>query len=186
MKIFPGLILSSVRNFEAEASYEMRDILKRKLGIENVLIEPLYGLSCLSIIKFSNKPEIVMEQLEEKLIDNPYMFNYVLKLVPIEIKMKSTIANIKNAGNNYAQKINDKFRWRIILRKRNSDLNRDEIIEKAAEPIERGIVDLENPEIIFRIEIFGNKTFTSLSNIKEISIPKIKRHNIKSNEEIYV
>jgi tRNA(Ser,Leu) C12 N-acetylase TAN1 len=181
MKIFPGLILSSVRNFEAEASYEIRDTLKRKLGVKNVLIEPVYGLSCLSIIKFSNKPEIIMNQLAEKLIDNPYMFNYVLKLVPIEIKMKSTIANIQNAAKNYFQKINDKIRWRIILRKRNSDLIRNEIIEKAAEPIERGIVDLENPELIFRIEIFGNKTFISLSKIKEISIPKIKRHNRKNN-----
>lgn len=94
MEIFTGMVLSSIEGFEWQASEELRDTLEQEFDYENISIQPLYGLTSLSVIKFPYNPEDVLEKIGGKLLENPYMFNFVLKMVPIRIKMETTLQNL--------------------------------------------------------------------------------------------
>lgn len=185
MEIFTGMVLSSEEGFEWQASDELRDILGGEFGYEDVSVQALYGLTSLSIIKFPLNPDGVLKEIAEKLLEHPYIFNFVLKMVPIRIKMETTLQNLEQAGKNYANRIGDDDRWKIILRRRDSPIGHEEAIESAAKHIDKGEVDLENPDLIFRIEIIDDTTYTSLSKVQEVSVEKLQRERNQQIEDIY-
>jgi len=111
--------------------------------------------------------EEVISQLKKTFIDiygelkEAQELESVLKMRIFDIITEASLEKVVEG----VLKIKDKIqgRWRITLKTRHVSISREELIKKAAEPINYP-VDLKNPEYILLIEFFGN--LVGLSVIK--------------------
>ncbi|MBD3256210.1 MAG: hypothetical protein GF383_14020 [Candidatus Lokiarchaeota archaeon] len=182
MEKFNGLVVSSPRKFESYASYEMKRFLDEKLNLTEVAVEPILYLTGLSIASFSESSYYVMKQLKNILKNQMDNFTYVLKIVPIDFKLETEEEEIRNVAKIFEKDLNENDKWRITLRRRRSPLTRDELLEIAADEINIGIVDLEDPDKYLRIEVMKDITYMSFTTISEISVVKYKRRQDRLEE----
>jgi tRNA(Ser,Leu) C12 N-acetylase TAN1 len=180
MEEYNGFIVSCPRNFEENAAVEMDYLLSDKLDIDNVEVTPIYELTGLCIAHFSQDPEALLLDLID-LLQEDILFNYILKLVPIRYRFETTLENFEEIGSLYDKKIKTSDKWRITIRRRNSPLERQKILDAAARFIESGIVDLEEPKYYIRLEVNGETSYSSFIEIPELSIKKYER-----DEEDYI
>jgi tRNA(Ser,Leu) C12 N-acetylase TAN1 len=179
MEEFRGFVISSRRYHENEAAKEMQYILEMILEYEDVEVEPVYNLTGLSIAHFQKDPVDTLEKIEEKMEEDPDLFEYVLKIVPINFKLNTEISEISELAAKFESKIGESDKWRILLRRRATDIAHDDFIDAAAKELDVGIVDLEEPEYFIRIEVMGDETYMSLSKEKELSVVKRRRELIE-------
>lgn len=174
MEKYKGFIVSCPRNFEENAAVETEYLISDKLNHVDVEVKPIYELTGLCIAHFNEDPEEVLLELINLLREEP-LFTYILKLVPIGYKFETRQESFKEIGKEYNEEINPSDKWRITIRRRNSPIGRDIILDATAEHIENGIVDLENPDYYVQIEVIGEQTYSSLNQIPELSIKKYER-----------
>jgi len=175
MEKFSGFVVSSRRYQEEQAAREIQYVLEMTLDYEEVEVNPVYHLSGLSIAHFNKDPIKTLKRIKEKIKEDPDFFEYVLKIVPIQYKLKTDLSEISDLASKFESELNGKDKWRVILRSRATDIPHNKIVEAAAKEIDTGIVDLEDPDYIVRIEIIGGDTYMSLSKRKELSVIKTRR-----------
>ncbi|MFO8020169.1 MAG: THUMP domain-containing protein [Promethearchaeia archaeon] len=177
MEKFNALLVSCPRNMEDQAAREVSDVLYENLDYKDSWVTPIYDLNGLLVAEFKANPEKVIKKIIDLLEheEEKNFFYYTLKFVPIMYKMETNLEEIQTTVSQFAEKIHEGDRWRILLRRRKCDIPREDIIEAAAKEINSGKVDLESPEYYIRIEITGNTTYISFSRIKELSLVKYKR-----------
>ncbi|MFO7797096.1 MAG: hypothetical protein ACQERB_08220 [Promethearchaeati archaeon] len=175
MEKFSGFVVSSRRYQEGQAAREIQYVLEMILDYEEVEVNPVYHLSGLSIAHFNKDPTKILKRIKEKMEEDPDIFEYVLKIVPIQYKLKTDISEISRLASKFESELNENDKWRVLLRRRATDIPHDEIVEAAAREIDIGIVELEDPDYIVRIEVMGDDTYMSLSKRKELSVIKTRR-----------
>jgi len=175
MEKFSGFVVSSRRYQEEEASKEMQYVLEMIFDYKDVEVQPVFDLSGLSIAHFNKDPIKTLKKIKEKIKEDPDFLEYVLKIVPIQYKLKTDLSEISDLSSKFESELNDKDKWRVLLRRRSKDILHEEIVEVAAKEIDIGIVDLEDPDYIVRIEVIGDDTYMSLSKRKELSVIKTRR-----------
>ncbi|MBS7649057.1 THUMP domain-containing protein, partial [Candidatus Bathyarchaeota archaeon] len=112
--------------------------------------------------------------LRKILKERPSEFRYVLRVVPIEVVVKTRIEEIKRAAASLHNKILENERFRVTVEKRHSEISTKEIIEAAVENLNRR-VDLNNPDKIILIEVLGRLTGVSVIKPRDIlSVAKEK------------
>jgi len=179
MRKFQGFVVSSRRYQEKQAAREMQYVLEMSLDYDDVEVEPVYQLSGLSIAHFNRDPIEILKKIEKIIREDPDFFEYVLKLVPINYKLETNLSEIRELAEEYESRLDENDKWRILLRRRATDIPHDEFIEAAAKELDIGIVDLEDPEYIIRIEVMGKDTYMSLTKRKELSMVKMRRQLIE-------
>ena len=118
-------------------------------------------------------PFIAIKKLRELAIEDPYSFRFVLKIIPIETVVPSNISDMVEWVKKKKDSLLISETFRITVRKRMTDLNRDEIISALAKLIDRK-VNLKNPDKILMVQILGEITGLSILAPEDIvSIPKI-------------
>jgi tRNA acetyltransferase TAN1 len=168
-----NLIITCPRHFESEASQEIGGILSQ-MGDENPDISITEMPGIITILTLLN-PIDVVKFIHEKIIDEPWVIRYCLRIIPVEITIESNLDLIVNEIKNRLVVIEPKETFRVTVEKRNSALSTKEIIEKIANMISNK-VSLEEPDWIVLIEIIGNKTgLAVLRKESIISLEKIKR-----------
>lgn len=90
---------------------------------------------------------------------------YINRFIVIDALVKTDIEDITKAVQKLRHKVQGK--WRITLKTRKYPINREELIKRAASPIDKP-VDLENPEYVVQIEIIEN--LTAIAIIKKLSV----------------
>ncbi len=181
MESFEGLLISSPKNFEENAAFETERVFIEELNLEEdqFVVQPIKSFSGLVMAEF--KDETGLESIEQfrNLIrlatKESFFYNYILKLVPLQYKMPTEEDVLVDFGNFIKKKLDPESTWRLILRRRNSDLERKTMIEAATKEINVGEVDLEKPQYYVRLEILGAKMFGSLTKIPEFSSVKYER-----------
>ena len=126
------------------------------------------------ITALTNQNEyIIVEEFKKILEKDPFFFNYILKIVPVQFVCGTDITQItrivKENCSKYIKK-HQSFRIKINRRK-NKLINRDTLIDSVAKIIENP-VDLENPDKIIRIEILDNICGISFLKKGDILRPK--------------
>lgn len=168
-----NLIVTCPRHFESEASDEISEIVQ-EMGDE----EPTITKSRLSGILMINTkidPISISHKIREKIQDEPWSIRYILRIIPIQVWIRTDLEKIILESQKLSQKIQDNEKYRIVIEKRASDISSQEIITKVADLIKKD-VSLEEPDRIILIEIFGNDTGLSLIEQDDIvSIEKEKR-----------
>jgi tRNA acetyltransferase TAN1 len=170
MQEFSGILVSSARTLERNSSSEMFYLLSEILGYEDVDVQPVSDISGLSIATFSENPILTLEKIKTEIEKDSSILQYSLKLVPIQYRTNSSIEKMEGIMEIFNDQIGEDDTWRITLRRRHSQLSREEIIHSLAEVITNGSVRLENPDYYIIVEVLGKWSYLSLSPISEISI----------------
>lgn len=115
----------------------------------------------------------VIERIKKILEEEPYFFNYILKIVPIQFVCETKIEQIEQiVEDNSSKFISEGESFRIKLRRRKHKLiDRKTLIENIAKYIDNP-VDLENPEKIVRIELLKNICGISFLRPGDVISPK--------------
>src|SRR6056297_3520203 len=144
MESFEGLLISSPKNFEENAAFETERVFIEELNLEEdqFVVQPIKSFSGLVMAEF--KDETGLESIEQfrNLIrlatKESFFYNYILKLVPLQYKMPTEEDVLVDFGNFIEKKLDPESTWRLILRRRNSDLERKTMIEAATKEINVG------------------------------------------------
>jgi tRNA acetyltransferase TAN1 len=164
IKVF-NLIASTFRYREIQAEQELG-------GILNMLGDPLpevrsTTISGLLIGQTRLDPFSIPHMLVRLLNDEPWIFKYVQRVIPIQKVVNTELDMIRECVRDIASKIKPSETYRITVEKRHNTIRSTEIIHSCASTVERK-VNLANPDWIILIEVI--QTLTGLSIIKPYHI----------------
>lgn len=167
-----NLIVSTYRNRENDCISELW-FFSREVGDTRIKISKT-GLPGLLVAKTSLNPLTFVERLRAIAEKSPWDFRYILKVLPIEAVVPSTIEEISKVALEFSKRLPDQATYKIEVKIRLANLSKRDIIESIAPKIPNK-VNLTNPDKIILIEVIGESTGISLLEPKDIlSIQKIK------------
>lgn len=168
-----NLIITSSRHLESEAAEEMSEILE-EFGDPNATVE----ISILSGILTATTlldPFLVVKKIREKILDEPWLIRYCLRIIPLHDTVYTKKDDIVNSVLHHVSVMQPQDTYRITVEKRHSEISTNEIISEIADKIQNK-VSLEKFDWIILIEILGKRT--GIAIIKEndiLSTQKVKR-----------
>ncbi len=114
----------------------------------------------------------IINQIKEILKNEPYFYNYILKIIPIQFICETNVKLItKVIEENYSRFLADNQSFRIKLKRRKNKLiKREGFIPTITRNINNP-VNLKNPDKIIRIEMLDNITGISFLNQGDIIKP---------------
>lgn len=170
-----SFLISSQRTLErdalSEAYYVISDVLKYNVHPRKSYVP---GLAILSLKENNSNPFEVMNRIREY-INKEGPLIACLKIVPLERLIKTDLSIITEHAVSLAKlKIKPTDSWKVHVRKRQTNLGSFQVIEKVADAINWGRVDLTDPDFEVRIEIVRNITgVTVMEPHFEISMAKL-------------
>ena len=168
-----NLIITSSRHLESDASKEMSEILD-ELGDSKATVE-ISDLSGILTATTSLDPFLVVKKIREKILDEPWMIRYCLRVIPLLETVYTTKEDIVNSVLSHVNVMQLQDTYRITVEKRHSEISTSEIINEVADKIQNK-VSLEKFDWIILIEILGKKTgITILKDVDILSTQKTKR-----------
>jgi tRNA acetyltransferase TAN1 len=164
IKVF-NLIASTFRYREIQAEQELGKIL-------NILGDPLpeirsTAISGLLIGRTRLDPFSISQNLVRLLNDEPWVFKYVQRVIPIQKVVNTELDRIRECVRDIASKIQPSETYRITVEKRHNTISSTDIIYSCASTVDRK-VNLANPDWIVLIEVI--QTVTGLSIVKPYHI----------------
>ncbi len=174
-----SFLISSQRTFERDALSEAFYVLS---DIYSYTVQPLKsrvpGLSILALQDKTLNPIEVIEKFREYISEKGPLIA-CLKIVPLETLIKTNLPTIVTYAKEGAQaKIQPTNSWKISVNKRQTNLGTMQVIEKVAEEIDWGTVNLKDPDFEIRIEIIRDLTGISVMRPDtEISMVKYSDSN---------
>ena len=172
MNEYLGLVSSCARTMERNSSSELYYLLTEILCCENVDVTPVTGIPGLTVTSFQEDPIKVLGQIEDEIEKDNAVLRHTLKIVPFQYRVKSSIENYKEVAKVFKDQINTDETWKITLRRRHSQLEREDIISAIALEITEGKVMLENPQHYILVEVLGKWTYLALSPLQDLSLSK--------------
>jgi len=168
-----NLIITSSRYLETEAAKEISEILD-ELGDSNATVE-ISDLSGILTATTSLDPFLVVKNIREKILDEPWMIRYCLRVIPLHDTVYTKKEDIVNSVLNFVSKMQPQDTYRITIEKRHSEISTSEIIGEIADKIQNK-VSLEKFDWIILVEILGKMTgITILKEDDVLSTQKVKR-----------
>jgi len=168
-----NLIITCARNLESETKNEIRKILD-DLGDQEPEILNV-GMRGILMVNTIIEPSKIIDWVKNKIIEEPWLIRYCLRIIPIQRITDTEIDKIKQNVIKLKDTIQKNDSYRITIEKRNTSISSSEIITKVAE-IFPNKVSLNQPDWIILIEIIGNETGISiLKNDELFSLDKAKR-----------
>jgi len=168
-----NLIITCARNLESETKNEIRKILD-DLGDQEPEILNV-GMRGILMVNTIIEPSKIIDWVKNKIIEEPWLIRYCLRIIPIQIITETEIDKIKQNVIKLKDTIQKNDSYRITIEKRNTSISSNEIITEVAE-IFPNKVSLNQPDWIILIEIIGNETGISiLKNDELFSLDKAKR-----------
>jgi tRNA acetyltransferase TAN1 len=161
-----NLLVTTYRHREYDAVEELNVILQH-FSIDAQMIE-IQNVSGIILALVNLNPFELIPKFKELLIEEPWQFRYILRVIPIERTLSTNLKNIEREVEALSMeriRINDSFR--ISVEKRHTSTRSKDIIPSIANKF-RNKVSLENPDWIILIEIIGNKTGISVLKERDI------------------
>ena len=168
-----NLIITCARSLESEAKNEIRKILD-ELGDQEPEILNV-GMRGILMVNTIIEPLKIIDCVKNKIIEEPWLIRYCLRIIPIQRMTDTEIDKIKQTVIELKDTIQKNDSYRITIEKRNTSISSSEIITEVAE-IFPNKVSLNQPDWIVLIEILGNETGISILKDDELfSLDKSKR-----------
>ncbi len=161
-----NLLVTTYRHREYDAVEELNVILQH-FSIDAQMIE-IQNVSGIILALVNLNPFELIPKFKELLIEEPWQFRYILRVIPIERTLSTNLKDIEREVEALSMeriRINDSFR--ISVEKRHTSTRSKDIIPSIANKF-RNKVSLENPDWIILIEIIGNKTGISVLKERDI------------------
>ena len=168
-----NLIITCARNLESETKNEIGKILD-ELGDQEPEILNV-GMRGILMVNTVIEPSKIIDYVKNKMIEEPWLIRYCLRIIPIQMITETEIDKIKQNVIKLKDTIQKNDSYRITIEKRNTDISSTEIITEIAK-IFPNKVSLNQPDWIVLIEILGNDTGISILKDDELfSLDKAKR-----------
>ena len=168
-----NLIITCARSLESETKNEINKILD-ELGDQEPEILNV-GMRGILMVNTIIEPSKIIDYVKNKMIEEPWLIRYCLRIIPIQMITETEIDKIKQNVIKLKDTIQKNDSYRITIEKRNTSISSSEIITEVAE-IFPNKVSLNQPDWIILIEIIGNETGISiLKNDELFSLDKAKR-----------
>lgn len=168
-----NLLATTSRGNESDACSELRHLLG-EIGSSAPTVAKT-GVSGLIAVKTVFNSFEVIEKFREILHERPYEFRYTLRIIPIEKVVRTDLGEIQRAATDLSSKIGENETFRVTVEKRFTEASTQDIVEAAAENVERK-VDLNKPDKILLIEVVGG--FTGISVIKPDDILSVMKEKL--------
>jgi len=168
-----NLIITCARSLESETKNEISKILD-ELGDQEPEILNV-GMRGILMVNTIIEPSKIIDYVKNKMIEEPWLIRYCLRIIPIQMITETEIDKIKQNVIKLKDTIQKNDSYRITIEKRNTSISSNEIITEIAK-IFPNKVSLNQPDWIILIEILGNETGISiLKNDDMFSLDKAKR-----------
>ena len=168
-----NLIITCARSLESETKNEISKILD-ELGDQEPEILNV-GMRGILMVNTIIEPSKIIDYVKNKMIEEPWLIRYCLRIIPIQMITETEIDKIKQNVIKLKDTIQKNDSYRITIEKRNTSISSNEIITEIAK-IFPNKVSLNQPDWIILIEILGNETGISILKNDEIfSLDKAKR-----------
>jgi len=168
-----NLIITCARSLESETKNEINKILD-ELGDQEPEILNV-GMRGILMVNTVIEPSKIIDYVKNKMIEEPWLIRYCLRIIPIQMITETEIDKIKQNVIKLKDMIQKNDSYRITIEKRNTDISSTEIITEIAN-IFPNKVSLNQPDWIVLIEILGNDTGISILKDDELfSLDKAKR-----------
>ena len=168
-----NLIITCARNLESETKNEIMKILDALGDQEPEILN--VGMRGILMVNTIIEPSKIIDWVKNKIIEEPWLIRYCLRIIPIQRITDTEIDKIKQTVIKLKDTIQKNDSYRITIEKRNTNISSNEIITEVAE-IFPNKVSLNQPDWIVLIEILGNETGISiLKNDEMFSLDKAKR-----------
>jgi len=168
-----NLIITCARSLESETKNEIKKILD-ELGDQEPEILNV-GMRGILMVNTVIEPSKIIDYVKNKMIEEPWLIRYCLRIIPIQMITETEIDKIKQNVIKLKDTIQKNDSYRITIEKRNTSISSNEIITEIAK-IFPNKVSLNQPDWIILIEILGNETGISiLKNDGMFSLDKAKR-----------
>ena len=168
-----NLIITCARNLESETKNEIKKILD-ELGDQEPEILNV-GMRGILMVDTTIEPSKIIDWIRNKMIEEPWLIRYCLRIIPIQSITETNIDKIKQNVIKLKDSIQKNDSYRITVEKRNTSVSTNEIITEVAK-IFPNKVSLNKPDFTVLIEILGDKTGISILKDSELfSLDKSKR-----------
>ena len=168
-----NLIITCARSLESETKNEISKILD-ELGDQEPEILNV-GMRGILMVNTVIEPSKIIDYVKNKMIEEPWLIRYCLRIIPIQMITETEIDKIKQNVIKLKDTIQKNDSYRITIEKRNTSISSNEIITEIAK-IFPNKVSLNQPDWIVLIEILGNDTGISILKDDELfSLDKAKR-----------
>jgi len=156
-----NLIITCARSLESETKNEISKILD-ELGDQEPEILNV-GMRGILMVNTIIEPSKIIDYVKNKIIEEPWLIRYCLRIIPIQMITETEIDKIKQNVIKLKDTIQKNDSYRITIEKRNTSISSNEIITEIAK-IFPNKVSLNQPDWIILIEILGNETGISILN----------------------
>ena len=120
-------------------------------------------------------PKTLISFITEYVRAEPFRVHYILRIIPVDRVVDTKVEEIVKAVKELAAGIGPGETFRITIEARESPYTDKQLIDALADAVDRK-VDLESPDKIVLLEIFGEYSGISVISPDEIvSIQKLKR-----------
>ena len=168
-----NLIVTCARNLETETKNEIEKILGEVGDQEPEILN--VGMRGILLVKTNIKPSKIIDWVKEKVVEEPWLIRYCLRMIPIQTITETEMSKITENVTELKNVIKQNDSYRITIEKRNTDMSSTEIITEIAK-IFPNEVSLNQPDWVILIEILGDKTGISILKDSEMfSLDKAKR-----------
>ena len=153
-------LLATADNINRSQACSELWMLLRAVGDEAPEVDrsPIKGLIT---ARTNLEPLEAIRGLRGELHERADHFRVLLRVMPIEARVATSLEEIVEASRGRASRIPEDESYRITLEKRRTDFRSLEVIEAVADGIQRR-VDLEAPDWVLLIEIIGGTTGISV------------------------
>ena len=161
-----NLLVSYSWGVYGRAKKEIVQVLET-LGDEGPLVKRTIAEGIIGV-KTSLDSREVVRGLRRLFDEDPFVLQYTLKWVPVDLWTLSDMDSMKEAVRKLRNRIRAGERWRMTVEKRRySRHHKIEIIRELADLIDEK-VDLENPEKILRVDVIGGYAGISVLTPQEV------------------
>jgi tRNA acetyltransferase TAN1 len=169
-----NIIASTFKYGEEDAQEELLDLLKL-LGDRqpDVEITDINGI----VVAYTNLGLLrVIDSLRRLVKKEPWQVRYILRLIPIELMVRTNLEDLADAVKSLAPKMHPQDTFRITVERRHTILKPADIIARLASKIDNK-VQLKSPDWIVLVEIIGAFAGVSILRPDQIFRSVIEKRN---------
>ncbi|MBI0581889.1 MAG: hypothetical protein JET69_02610 [Methanomassiliicoccales archaeon] len=159
---------------KAKAEEEITQRIKENgLFLEDMIESSVSGLV---LLRVTGDGKEAVKKLRAFAMRFPELFQHTHHWVPIEEWVSSDPDVMVGAASKFGERIGENDRWKLDLHKRQYEGGSNlDLVKMLTEPIRKGIVDLEQPEMMLKVEIIGGFAgFSLVSEEEDMDVNKVR------------
>lgn len=120
-------------------------------------------------MRVEGDPKEVTKKLRQACQEGPEKFIHTYRWLPIATWTDVDFDDMREVVREMVSNIGQEERWRIVVNKRfHEEHTTEELVEGVAQVVDRAHVDLEDPEVVIRVEVIGRRAGLALHRADEV------------------